>query len=84
MSAGWNRQGGAVSLAFLSDGSIGSPVGVHGRPISAPLLGRLAGWTFPVVFVLLFILVAFVPSVTSGTAARGARVWGPDGRAARA
>ena len=55
-------------MTSLSDGSIGSPVEAHGGPISAPSLERLAGWTFPLVFVLLFILVAFVPGVTSGTA----------------
>ena len=50
----------------LSDGSLVSPVAGPG-PVSASVLERLAGWALPVVFVLLFVAVAFMPGITSGT-----------------
>ena len=54
-------------MISLSDGSIGSPVDARGGPILAPQLERLAGWTPAVAFILVFVLVAFVPGVTSGS-----------------
>jgi O-antigen ligase len=51
----------------LSGGSIGSPIEVHDGPLRGLFPGRLTGWLLPLVFVLVFVLVAFVPGVSSGT-----------------
>jgi O-Antigen ligase len=52
----------------LSGRSIGSPIEVHDGPIRALSPERLAGWLLPAVFVLVFVLVAFEPGVSSGSA----------------